>query len=72
MKKLIAEKAVKKYEDKFKLFYGNQFVMQYINYLNVWGVLSKTLSSLSTHDQLSLSWVNNEDELFEIAPNTFK
>ena len=30
----------------------NQFVAQYITYLNIWWVLSRNVSSLSTHDQL--------------------
>ena len=34
------------------IFYRNRFVTQYITYLNIWGALSKTLSSLSTNDQL--------------------
>ena len=29
--------------------YRNQFVTQYITYLIIWGVISKTLPSLSTH-----------------------
>ena len=32
-----------------KFHYRNQFVTQQITYLNIWGELLKTLSSLSTH-----------------------
>ena len=31
--------------------YRNQFVTQYITYLNIWGALSRNFSSLSTHDR---------------------
>ena len=36
--------------------YRNQFVTQYITYLNIWGALSRTLSSLSIHDRMVLVW----------------
>ena len=36
--------------------YRNQFVTKYITYLNIWGVLSMTSSSLSTHHRLVLVW----------------
>jgi hypothetical protein len=37
--------------------YRNQFVIQYITYMNnIWGALSRTLSSLSTHEQLVLDY----------------
>jgi hypothetical protein len=45
-------------------------VTQYITYFNMWGALSRTLSSLSTYDQLdSQSWVDNEDNVLESAPH---
>jgi hypothetical protein len=41
---------------KSVLSYKNRFVTQYITYLNIWGALSRTFSSLSTHDWLVLVW----------------
>ena len=32
--------------------YRNRFATQYITYLNIWGALSRNVSSLSTHDRL--------------------
>jgi hypothetical protein len=32
--------------------YRNQIVTHYITYLNLWGALSRTLSSLSTHEDM--------------------
>ena len=39
------------------IYYRDQFVTQYITYLNVWGVLSKIIVFIATR-----LWVDNEDD----------
>ena len=43
--------------------YRNRFVTQYIAYLNIWKVLSRTVSSLSIHDRVGHGFTMRKQSL---------